>query len=414
MKSGSVKRRILYFVPNQDAADEVSEQFIKASVDTIILKGKERLCHPTRVDIIKSAHEQKIPTSGLCKTPAETDRDVNIIKPEQQCPFYEQCQYIGLRKKIFTNTFLEKVVILPIQYLKTNKGIPEELNPSLIVVDESFHSHLMNTFTMKFGQLGRPWVNVASLGKKYSKHYPLLDLAAKSIIRAASKRQDIIADLITELGGGSPALAIEAVKNIVSLRVEERKIIAPMAPTISRSSVERLSKALSVSQGQELDFWRGIATHLEGLVENKPKGRVMAALEDQTTNSISGSDGWVLSISIRDPFPFSAPMMFLDASANADVYNAFIEETHEMSLLEYEEPPSPIHRTAIINKSFSTASLTADETSSAENVRRVVARKNALREALLEISKIEKDRKVLIIATKKVTKILNEDNLPAP
>ena len=119
MKSGSVKRRILYFVPNQDAADEVSEQFIKASVDTIILKGKERLCHPTRVDIIKSAHEQKIPTSGLCKTPAETDRDVNIIKPEQQCPFMSNVVHSGYAKRFYKH-ILEKVVIC-YSVFETNK-----------------------------------------------------------------------------------------------------------------------------------------------------------------------------------------------------------------------------------------------------------------------------------------------------
>ena len=411
INSGQVSGRIMYFVPNQDSADEVSQEFKKLGVKTLILKGKERLCHSSRSDLLKVAHEQKLSTKGLCKIEEVRDAKGNIKTPAQTCPFYDSCDYIKARKNISSNVFDEKVVILPVQYLKTHKGIPEEINPSLIVVDESFHTHLMKTFTLKYEMLGRPWVNHERISSKHSKHIPLLDMASKSIIRAASAREDVVTSLVSELGGGSPALTLDKINSIISLRVAERAALAPIAPSISKSNIERLSRSLTISQGLEIDLWRSIALHLETVIDGQSKGRIVTVLEDQNSQTINMNEGWVISVSIRDPFPFAAPILHLDASANEDIYRSFLDETHEVSFLEYEEPHSSIHRTAIINKSFSTASLTADETSNAENVRRVIARKDALRNALNEIGTVETNRKVLVIATKRVAKILENDGL---
>ena len=96
--------------------------------------------------------------------------------------------------------------------------------------------------------------------------------------------------------------------------------------------------------------------------------------------------GRLIDISIRYKMQYSAPIICLDASANENVYQFVLEDTHSVFFEELPPAKDPIFRVAVIGQGFSKSSLFYDGKAQYEDkgVRRTPAKEAEIRREQVE------------------------------
>lgn len=146
-------RTVEVYVPTHALAEEWRQEVHK--------------CNPTRrVAVIRGRDFELQPGLHLCQRQAEaamlTSSGISIFpnlclrrngpgQPPDLCPNYGGCGYISQ----FQNA---EVRIFTHAYLPLNRGILDEAMPSVVIIDEAFHSSLINDITVPLALLTGPGV----------------------------------------------------------------------------------------------------------------------------------------------------------------------------------------------------------------------------------------------------------------
>lgn len=425
IKMGYTKT-ILHFAPNHELCLEAFNKYrqlqndYQMNIDIIHLAGKtHELSQCREKDIVELYHSKNVPTHSICQ---KIDENNVLVK----CKFFDTCRYQKTKKTLESAVGGEKpiIVIAPVHLLRFPQTIHSEFHPDVIVIDEAYHSYAVQIKKIKEENLdGLPWSEEFFKKEcvRSKKTIQILDhcksltaLLKYNFSEYGPNDREFISpmDVILRYFKGDTDTATEVLRDIKIYRERERDFITGVnSRSFTKSATQRSLGAFTPCRETEIDLWENL--YLESVSQS---GRFF--LSGHSNLFENSKSGYVLSY--RRMFPFNVPLLLLDASADEIIANELLSDTHDVDFVEIgSNSHDNVNRIAIVGRSFSTTSLTArkdeeliksDKNKKRNEAQGVRKRRGVLKSILSEISRREQGRKILIVSTKKVNRILTEED----
>ena len=390
IKKGHFNQPVFFFTTDNTTGQEAYDCFKGHGVNVVHFKGRNSsVCK--RAHLLEQAYSQNVKVGNICGI-------ANLDNPAQQgnCEFFDDCSYIETRTKIKQGEIAD-VYIFPIEYIRVG-GIPAELKPSLVIYDEGFFFKVVTTGHLKPDEIAVPWVHSAA----HEEQYRILHTLKLQMFEALLNNQDIVPALLER---NDTETLYEMLSDVIDLRERENSIDIfelnrnagetqiSEEKTSKQSTEIELFKALKDLVGQKLGKWGNVANCHVLMSSTKSARRI--------------------DISIRRKLQFTAPTLCLDASADPDIYEFILNDTHETQFVEIQGITSNLQRIAIVGNGCSKSSLIQSSHQTYESqgktrdpIAEMMKRRAAVEEVLNKIGEHEKGRKVIICAVKAIADLM--------
>lgn len=389
IRNGEIGGTVLHIVTDHKNMKEAQILYQKNGVFPTLLKGMTASGCKFKTQV-EERYKFGLSARSLCLSDENGE--------EKKCPFYDDCGYIRTRQSIAKSSDLN-VIICSAEYLRCG-GIPEEVNPALIIVDESFSDKLVFEGYVKASEFGLVWANDQ---KSWASNR--LRQMVNEILVLTMDRKPVVKELIEKHG-------LQGLKrelgSIINFRTKEKRAIA-------QGSAKQNSLVTQGAMRNEMMLWESILTEVNEEIEqeagsDKPKST--GAL-----HIIRSETGDRLDISRRTRFPYpSTPVLGLDATADAEIYGGVMNDTHDLRVASIKSKANNMFITAIFGQSWASDSLKVKTDNQYEDNGRLRSRAEEankrcekLAAFLSVVLKKEGDRKILICCTKANKKVLLED-----
>ncbi|MFG6565919.1 hypothetical protein ACGYLI_17020 [Sulfitobacter sp. 1A13421] len=400
IRNGEIGGTVLHIVTDHKNMKEAQILYQKNGVFPTLLKGMTASGCKFKTQV-EERYKFGLSARTLCKS---VDENGEVKK----CPFYDDCGYIRTRQSIAKNPDLN-VIICSAEYLRCG-GIPEEVNPALIIVDESFSDKLVFEGYVKASEFGLVWAN-----DQKSRASNRLRQMVNEILVLSMDRKPVVKELIEKHG-------LQGLKrelgSIINFRSKEKRAIA-------QGSAKQNSIVTQGAMRNEMMVWESMLTEVnEEIAQEAGSNKLKSTGAFHIIRSETGDR---LDISRRTRFPYpDTPVLGLDATADAEIYGGVMNDTHELKVVSIKAKVNNMFTTAIFGQSWASSSLSvkSDKPYEAKGRLRIPSeegkgRQKKLSPCLGAILKKEGDRKILICCTKSNKKVLLEelsikDDLAAP
>lgn len=388
IRRGEIKGTVLHIVTDHDNAAQIIGWYSEHGVEATHVRGMlSSGCK--RIEEVTNMASVGLSPRSLCGT------------QENPCPFYASCEYIKTRRDIKTNN-AKPVVVIPLEYLRSG-GIPEELNPVLVIGDESPISKLLVEKSIPISELGSLWIS----GKTNKSHRRLQELS-KEIIASLNSEEDVVSYLTKNKTEDEVLSLISDVEQIIRYRTEAKKEWLTNATSRRKNSFAGRLNYLEIIEAEGL-IWKSILA----LLQSRGAKRQPCVLHMFEHEKIKRID-----ISLRINFPYSCPVIVLDAGADEVIYKKTFADSHAVKLYRTQSSESSLRRFAIIGESFSRTSLTHGTEHEVKNgkytrntAKEAADRRERLSKLIESILAIEEDRKILLVSHSKVEELIKSGEI---
>ena len=327
IRAGDIKGTVLHIVTDHDNANQIIGWYNQHGVEATHVRGMVSSgCQ--RIDEVEQMTEVGLSPRSLCGT-------------KDRCPFYAQCDYIKTRQQIKANN-AKPVVVIPLEYLRSG-GIPEEIDPVLVIGMNPQSANCLSEKTIPVSELGSLWVR----GKMNKAHHRLQSLS-KELIASLKAEEDLITYLTKGKTEDEINDLIADVESIIRYRTEAKKTWLRDAKSRRKTLFAGRVNYLDIIEAEGV-IWKSVLALLKN-IGNADQPCVLHMFENEKVKRID--------ISLRINFPYKCPVIVLDAGADEVIYQKTFRDSHAIKMYRTKSSESSLRRFAIIGESFSRTSLT--------------------------------------------------------
>jgi len=378
---------------------------------TMIYRGKVAAgCQ--MADRVQLLMDAGIGTANLCHSRTKTDAR---LKEDKYCVHYNTCPAITQRREIAEH----QVVFLPRSFLTLT--VPEELDPSAVIADESIFGLLVHNKPMPISVLDtarkKPLLTKAEVAAGANAEVLLLRReAAVRVVKRAFEMDVCPAELLRSHVFRTPESEVSGLELVRGARRVCGSGITTSVGIYPGSSIEEIAEVVAMPQGQDLEaelrFWAILEDRIEALIKDdlgaSLDGYMPAARGDYDHRiQFLHPEGSAPSVSIRwrtEPNWRDVPLLLLDASADTEICRRVFSGrdivVHEV-LSDFN-----LRTLAVIDRMLSVRSIVPERDATLE--RRLASARmiDRIRRAISLICGMHANGRVLIGMAKKVRKAI--------
>lgn len=253
IKNHKISGNVVHLAINHKLCEETVAAYTKQGIHAEVWAGKTNEKSCARYEVARKAQSMLLKTNELCKTKTQT------------CPHHDSCNFIKQRKRAGQGD-LSQVIVAPVEYLRSG-GLPEQMHPALVIIDESFLDIMIVSEKLKVKYFGKTTSSTSTDNTEQNKHYETLNKLRSELL--VHLHDDNPIDALARTVGSYENLK-NMIKQVEQLRQIELKAKSKFNPSTTAVEAENMSTGEHVEHVKvEMAMWSCIKSHVDDVLNER-------------------------------------------------------------------------------------------------------------------------------------------------